>query len=313
MSARRAAVVINPTRVDADVQRRLVTRLLADSGWEEPLWFETTAADPGVGQARAAVAAGVDLVLSCGGDGTVRACAHALAGTGVPLAFLPAGTGNLLARNLDLPLDTETALAVALHGRSRPVDLGRLDGEGFVVMAGMGVDARMLAETPEGLKKAFGWPAYGLGIVRSLRTRPLHLRIRVDDADPVERVARGVIIGNVGRLQGRLPLLPDAEPGDGVLDLVLVAPRGLRDWVRVVWMVVRRRRKADHRLERMRGRHFVVEADHDAPCELDGDVVPDRRVLDVTVEPGALTVRVPAASESRWRTQGPATNLEASA
>ncbi|HET9899031.1 MAG TPA: acylglycerol kinase family protein, partial [Streptosporangiaceae bacterium] len=95
----RAAVVVNPTKLDDDEAfRKSVRRAMDDHGWDEPLWLETTPEDPGRGQAESAVSAGADLVLACGGDGTVTACAEGVTGTGVPLAIIPMGTGNLLAR-----------------------------------------------------------------------------------------------------------------------------------------------------------------------------------------------------------------------
>src|ERR1700735_2637164 len=114
---RRACLVVNPTK-HADVAQFQAAVLggMADHGWSEPLWLETTAEDPGAGQAQMSVQAAVDLVLASGGDGTITACAAALAGSGIPLAVLPAGTGNLLARNLGLPLELGAALAVALDG-----------------------------------------------------------------------------------------------------------------------------------------------------------------------------------------------------
>ena len=112
---RQAAIVVHPDKVaDAGKFRAAVSEAMHEHGWQPPLWLETTAEDPGQKQAREAAAAGVDLVLACGGDGTVTACAEGVAGAGVPLAIVPMGTGNLLARNLGLPVDLDAALAVAL-------------------------------------------------------------------------------------------------------------------------------------------------------------------------------------------------------
>src|ERR1700722_2630460 len=116
-----AAIVINPTKLDdSEAFRKSVGRAMADHGWDEPVWRATTAGDPGRRLAEAAVSAGVDLVIACGGDGTVTACAEGLAGTGVPLAVVPLGTGNLLARNVGVPMGLEEALEVALGGRQLP-------------------------------------------------------------------------------------------------------------------------------------------------------------------------------------------------
>ncbi len=93
---------------------------MARAGWAEPLWLGTTVDDPGAGMCAEAAEEKADLVIVCGGDGTVRVCAQALAGTDTPLALLPSGTGNLLARNLGIPLDDEDGGAAHRHVRSRP-------------------------------------------------------------------------------------------------------------------------------------------------------------------------------------------------
>ena len=177
----RAAIVVNPTKVDDDEAfRKSVRRAMDDHGWDEPLWLETTPEDPGRGQAESAVSAGVELVLACGGDGTVTACAEGVTGTGVPLAIIPMGTGNLLARNMGLPMGMDEALAVALGGVQQPIDAGRVNGTLFVVMAGLGLDAQMLNGTSEPLKKRLGWFAYAISAVRHLGDRPMRVTIRAD-------------------------------------------------------------------------------------------------------------------------------------
>jgi diacylglycerol kinase (ATP) len=124
-----------------------------DHGWDEPLWLETMPEDPGRGQAESAVSAGIGLVLACGGDGTVTACAEGITGTGVPLAIIPMGTGNLLARNIGLPMGLEEALAIALGGVQQPIDAGRVNEALFVVMAGLGLDAEMLSGTSRAVQE----------------------------------------------------------------------------------------------------------------------------------------------------------------
>src|SRR4051812_27004958 len=100
-----AAVVYNPIKVDLDALRASVDAAAREAGWGESRWYETSEEDPGVGEAKQAVDEGAEIVLAPGGDGTIRAVAEGLHKTGVPIALLPSGTGNLLARNLDLALD----------------------------------------------------------------------------------------------------------------------------------------------------------------------------------------------------------------
>jgi YegS/Rv2252/BmrU family lipid kinase len=290
----RAAVVYNPTKVtDLDALKKRVEPVMAAEGWEPPLWLETSADDPGIGMCRHAIDEGCDVVFVAGGDGTVMAAATAMASSGVPMAILPTGTGNLLARNLDLPLnDEEKCLRIGLGGRDRAIDVAGVADRKFVVMAGLGFDAAIMRDAPEGLKKAVGWPAYVVSAAKHLRGRGLRVTITLDDGTPLQRRVRTVVVGNVGKLQGNIPLLPEAQPDDGVLDVVLISIRNVIDWIRVTGRVMRRADVPDRRLERFTAKHVVVEASHTQPRQLDGDVIEPGKVMDIRIEPGALIVRV---------------------
>ena len=295
---KRAAVVANPIRIDdREKFRELIRTAMSAHGWAEPLWLETTVEDPGTGQAEEAVTARVDLLLACGGDGTITACAAALAGSGIPLAVLPAGTGNLLARNLRLPLELDEALLVALAGTCRQLDVGCANGRAFLVMAGVGFDARMMDGASEPLKKRMGWAAYVLSALGHLQDRPVRVTLRADGARPLRRRASAVIIGNVGALQAGIPLLPDADPGDGLLDAVVLTARGLTAWLELAAHVLTRQRGTS-RLARIRFRELQVDVARAQPWQLDGEVIGRTQRLKISVAEGKLLVRVPAAAAS---------------
>ena len=289
----RAAIIVNPAKADVADLREHVDKTLAAAGWSTSLWLETTPEDPGPGMARAAVEAGVDLVVVAGGDGTLLACLHNLVGSEMPVALLPLGTGNLLARNLGVSTQLDDALAVAIDGVDRRIDCGRVDDQPFAVMAGIGFDAAMMADATEGLKRFAGWPAYAVSALRHLRDPMMRVQLRIDDGPPKRLRARTVLIGNVGRLQGGLELLLDAEADDGLLDVVVVAPRTIGDWIRLGWRVIRRHRTRHPHLERFRGRSVLVEADRIAPRQMDGEVIDDGQSLSARIEPGALVIRAP--------------------
>ena len=284
----RTAVVVNPVRVEGlDDLRATIEEALTEAGWPAPLWLETTPEDPGAGQARRAVAEGAEVVFVSGGDGTVRSCVEGLAGTDAALAVLPAGTGNLLATNLGLPDDPTEGVRVAVERGRHLLDIGEADGQVFAVMAGMGFDAKLLESASSTLKARIGPLAYVLSALKHLRDRPMRVEIRVDDEPPLRRRARSVVIGNVGRLQGGVRLLADAEPDNGQLDVAVISPRNLAHWARLAWGVLRRHEHVP-RMEVHRGSRITVTSDRDQPCELDGDVIEPRRELAVTVRPAAL-------------------------
>lgn len=290
----RAAFIYNPTKVpDFPGLKRRVEAFMRASHWDPPLWLETTRDDPGISACERAVEDKVDLVFVCGGDGTVMAAVTALAGRDMPLAILPAGTGNLLARNLALPLDDEAAaLRIGISGRDRLIDVAAVEGRKFAVMAGIGLDAAIMRDAREDLKKVVGWPAYIVSAGKHLRGQGMRVTITLDDAAPIQRRVRTVVVGNVGKLQANIPLLPDAQPDDGQLDVVLLAPGGLLDWARVVGRVVTARRKRDRRVERFRCEHVLIETTQPQPRQLDGDLIPDGMSMDIQIEPLALCVRV---------------------
>ena len=289
----RSAVVVNPVKVpDLDELRRTVTDTLAAAGWPEPMWFETTVDDPGAGQATRAARDGAELVFACGGDGTVMACVTALAGSGIALAVLPAGTGNLLAANLGLAGDLAAGIEVVLQGGRRRIDVGSVDGQSFAVMAGMGFDAHMLDATNDTAKKHIGWLAYAAGAARHLRDRPMRVQLTLDDKPPIARRPRTVIVGNVGRLQGGMRLLDDARPDDGLLDVAVLSPRTLRHWVALGWGVLRRKDRVPN-METFTATRVRIRSTRVQPRQLDGDLIEPGKELVVTVRPKALVLCVP--------------------
>ena len=218
---RLAAVILNPVKVDADALRAAIAAEPAAVDWSETLWYETTESDPGGGQAKQALEAGADVVIAAGGDGTIRAVAEVLGGTSASLALLPSGTGNLLARNLELTLDDmEHSVRTAFDGVDRRIDLawadirregGAVERAAYLVMAGFGLDAKMLSNTDEELKAKVGWLAYVDAIRKALRDEN-HMRMRYRvDGDGAHRVsAHTLIIGNCGSLPANILLLPTA-------------------------------------------------------------------------------------------------------
>ncbi|MEU1472796.1 diacylglycerol kinase family protein [Streptomyces sp. NPDC005761] len=311
-------VIVNPTVTD-DAERDRLRLVLEQHGHHAAEFVSTTADDPGGGQATAAVGAGASLVVVCGGDGTVRATADALAGTGVPLAVVPCGTGNLLARNLGLPLKPADALAAALSGDARRIDLGRIEGDSlpatrFTAMSGAGLDAAMLANTGDRAKSALGWPAYVVAGISSLRAPRMSVSIRLDGGPVLHRTARMVLLANIGRVQGGAALVPAAEADDGLLDLAVFDPHGPTGWLRAVGILLRGRSKPSRPsaqgsfppadgdstgtpVEYFAFRRVELRFASEQPREIDGDPVRPGRLLVAEVEPGALTVLLPSGGE----------------
>jgi diacylglycerol kinase family enzyme len=285
--------VVNPSKVaDPDQLRRTLRAALTRAGWPEPAWYETTQEDPGRGQAKQAVAEGAELVFACGGDGTVTAVVTALTGTGVALAVLPAGTGNLLAANLGLGTDPMAGLQVVLEGGRRRIDVGVIGDQCLVVMAGMGFDAKMLQDTSERAKKHLGWPAYLFGAAKHLLDRPMRVRIRLDGGPPMPRRPRTVIVGNVGRLQGGVRLLKRAVPDDGRLDVAIISPENLFSWARLIAGVASRRERVP-KMETFTASRVEIYSNRAQARQLDGDLIDSGKAMKISVRHKALLLCVP--------------------
>lgn len=290
------AFVVNTTRVRDPRRFTRRCRAAATAGGWHPIFLTTTVADGGAGLTAEALAAGAHLVVASGGDGTVRACSHALAGTGVPLAVLPCGTANLLARALRIPAALDAALTVALDGADRPVDLADTGGESFAAMAGIGLDAAVVAATPRVVKHRLGWLGYAASGVAHLTGRYHQFDVCLDGGRPLVRRARAVAVGNVGLLPGGFTILPDARLDDGVLDVGILAAGDPVGWARVAGRVLTASRRDDRHLQRHRARQVTIRADATLPRQADGEILAPGRELAVTVRPGTLLVRVPAAT-----------------
>ena len=314
-----AAIVINSSLArDPGRFRRRCREAAVAGGWE-PSFLPTSLDDRGVGLARAAVAAGARMIVAAGGDGTVRACAQALAGTRVPLAIVPLGTANLAARALGIPPRIGGSLATAFCGQGRRIDLavaevaaagaagaaggvpttggaGAAGGAGeltFAAMAGIGLDAEVVAATPRLLKRRAGWLAYGAAGIAHLPGRGERFTVRLDDGEPLARQARCVVVGNAGLLPGGFTLLPRARLDDGLLDVGILAPAGPAGWLRVAHQVLSGGGRDGRQLERHQVRRVEIRTDTELPREVDGEVITPGHSLTVTLLRRALTVRVP--------------------
>ncbi|THV30833.1 diacylglycerol/lipid kinase family protein [Glycomyces paridis] len=307
--ADRIAIVWNPSKTSRE---DLETALPEGAG---PVsWYETTPEDPGRGAAGEALAAGAGVVVAAGGDGTVRAVAERLAEeeSEAELVIVPLGTGNLLARNLGVPVgDLAGALGRAFGGESRAIDLGWVEAEvedgpvsrAFAVIAGFGIDAHMIVETDEDLKSKVGWLAYVESLGRALSaTEVVDFTIAVDGGEPEAESGHTLMVGNCGTLQGGVTLLPDADPADGELDLLLLSAEGVGQWLDTlrsfVWdNGIRRlfgggdKARSAETAAHARARKVVVELSRPRVLEIDGEDLGETSAFTITVRPAAVRVR----------------------
>ncbi|HEY4412199.1 MAG TPA: diacylglycerol kinase family protein [Gaiellaceae bacterium] len=270
-------------------------RALASEGVDDPFWREVRKSRKAPAQIRRALEQGAELVFVWGGDGMVQRSVDVLAGTGVTLAVIPAGTANLFAANLGIPEDIDEAVAIGLHGKHRLLDVGRFNGERFAVMAGVGFDAAMIRDAGDGgLKERIGRAAYVLAGSGNLRAKPFQATIKVDGAPWYKGDASCILIGNVSRIVGGVPAFADARPDDGELDVGVVTAEGLLEWGRMFARVALQKTSTSPFVQTTRARSVKVKLKQRVLYELDGGARTKAKSFTVKVEPDALQVCVPA-------------------
>ncbi len=272
-------------------------QVLAARGVDAPIWHEVDKSRKASKQAAEAVAAGADVVFAWGGDGTVQRCVDALAGTGVALAILPAGTANLLATNLGIPKELEAAVDIGLYGARRTLDVGRVNGERFAVMAGAGFDAVMIRDADGAMKDRVGRLAYVWTGAKALRLPTHATTVVVDGQEWFSGETSCVLVGNVGTISGGVTAFVDARPDDGLLDVGVVTASGVVQWFRVLGRMATGKAHRSPLVETTAGAKIDVRFDSKIVYEMDGGDRPKSKHLKIRVEPGAIRVCVPGPGE----------------
>lgn len=270
---------------------------LAREGVSHPLWYEVTKSRQAPKSARRALKDGAEVLFVWGGDGTVQRCIDAIAGEKILLAILPAGTANLLATNMGIPSNVTEAVNVGLHGQRRPLDTGSVNGEHFAVMAGAGLDARMLKDADGGMKDRFGRVAYLWAGARNLNARRVNATVEVDGQRFFKGSVSCVLLGNVSEVLGGIEAFEGARPDDGLLELGVVTAKNPLQWTRTLTRVALGKAEKSPFVETTQGKAFTISFNKRLAYELDGGPRPACKKLRVKVHPSSITICVPAKSK----------------
>jgi len=247
-------------------------------------------------------AANASLLVAVGGDGTVNEVVNGIAGLDVELAVIPRGTGWDFVRTYGIPRKLEAAVEVALHGRTREIDLGRARYLGWngaeseslfanVASAGMsGAIAKRANETSKALggKVSYAWATVAV----FSRWRSDEVRVRVDGTEQAGRM-HDVIVANGRYLGGGMKMVPEAEPDDGLLDVLLIGDLTKRDLLLTMPKTYRGKHLPHPKATLLRGTTVEIDAPEPLPVELDGEQ-PGTTPVRFEIVPRALRLRVPA-------------------
>lgn len=319
------AFIINPSKPEAADARIFIENYCAAHSINNILFIETQLDKDGRACAEEALAAGADVVVAVGGDGTVRTVASAMAYSTHAFGIIPIGTGNLFARNIGIPVgNIEAALTIATSHGSRRVDMGRMSlldssepehEHGFLVIAGAGFDAYMINDTDPQLKASISWFAYFVGAFKHLFGKKSRGTILIRTISGATRTInnaqfRTIMAGNCGEIPG-FSLMPDAMFDDGLLDIETIDTRaGLIGWMSllgdVIHMTATRKSRqspfATHStVHQYQGVSAEVILEKPVLAEVDGDVLSKSDHFLFTIDRQALLVRAPrmdSASET---------------
>jgi len=269
--------------------------VLTEHGVSDPIWLEVPKSRNMPARVKSAIKKGADLIFVWGGDGSVQRCIDAAVGSPVTLAILPAGTANLLANNLGIPIDLEQAVEVGLHGTDHTVDVGKMNGEHFAVMAGIGLDALMIRDADAGMKDRFGRAAYVWTGARHIRSNPVRMKVRVDGHTWFDDDASCVLIANVGSIGGGITAFEHASPDDGKLDIAVMTADGAWQWLRTLTRAAIGHAEKSPLVQMTQASRITVSTRKRLPYELDGGARSKTDQLRIRVVPHAVTIRVPSA------------------
>ncbi|MFT4148056.1 MAG: diacylglycerol kinase family protein, partial [Micrococcaceae bacterium] len=296
----RVGVVINPSKNRYEEAKATIEDACREKGWPAPKFWETTIEDPGTKQTQAALKADCDLILVCGGDGTVRKCSEELLETDIPMGIVPIGSGNLFSRNLRLlTLNLRKSVDTALFGKERYVDVGhvQLDGgerEIWLVMTGLGADGYAISITKPKLKKYLSWVAYLESGARSIMDgRRDKVSVTIDDQEPFEANIRSIMGANCSILPGQVDLIPEAVIDDGVMNIMILSPRTPWGWLNIGTRILLQAKRPEGIFTMVEAKSLTVESENPIQAQIDGDFAGEVQKMELTIAPSSLKVKVP--------------------
>jgi diacylglycerol kinase (ATP) len=250
--------------------------------------------------ARRAADAGFTRVAAVGGDGTLGEVADGLAGTGTTLAIVPGGTGNDLVRALGVPMELKAAAELALTGKSRRIDLGRITPQRhFINVAGVGFDAEVAQTVNRYPKYLGGTIPYVAGIVVTLlRYQPYPLELEIDGKH-LFRNALLVAIANSCFYGGGMQICPEAKVDDGYFDVCIGGDVGRLDVLRLVPAIYSGGHRTHPKVELLRAKRIEIRSSQPVSTAADGEVI---GTVPRTFEclPGHLEIVVPESKSPVW-------------
>ena len=291
---REALVIVNPTAGNYPGRKRLseANTYLKEQGWSLE-WVWTSKGGDATDIAARAADRNTPLVLVCSGDGTLNEAINGLVGTETAVFAIPAGTSDLLAREVGIPRKPIDAVRVLEKSTPEQIDVGRAGDRYFVLMAGFGLGTTVIQNTSLWLKSKIGAVSYGVSAVREVfRYKGQQGQIQFDDGEPLPVNALMVVASNAQRYAGVTKIAPNARINDGLLDVCVYRGNGSADILMNVMRTMVRRHLGSKSTIFRQVKRLRLDFDPPLPLQVDGDKIPGDHT-DVTVVPGGLFAMIP--------------------
>ncbi|WMT41739.1 diacylglycerol kinase [Paenibacillus sp. D2_2] len=273
---KRARLIYNPTS-GREEMRRLLPNILdrLDQAGIETSCHATTGDGDATREAAESVQRGYDIIITAGGDGTLNEVVNGMAGYEdlPPLGIFPLGTTNDFARAMKIPKRWEDFCDLVIDNKTRPIDIGKVNGRHFINIAGGGSLTELTYEVPSRLKTMIGQLAYYMkGIEKMINLSPTELVIRAEGIGEVEGEFMMFLIANSNSVGGFEKLAPDARIDDGLLDVIAVKKCNLAEFIRLVTMALRGDHFNDPRIMYFKTERMEVTSPGHVLLNLDGEL-----------------------------------------
>lgn len=324
MLFQRVHVVINPAAGQDEPVLSTLNSVFREAGVDWDVSITKNAGDAAA-QAKHAADGGAQVVAAYGGDGTVAEVATGLIGTDIPMAILPGGTANAMSSELRIPQQLRQAAELICSEQVllRKIDMGEANGRNFILRVGVGFEAAMVESADRDLKDRFGNLAYFWAALQNLAQPKIATYRLVIDGQQIETEGLTCMIANSGNLaQRNLNLLPGIDISDGLLDIIVIQPAGLRMFVDLIGGMTglmnmevnggNTDAQGRRTVQWWQARQVELVSNPEQSVQLDGEVLgtPDVRCR---VLPQALRVLTPGATNSKGGAGRAATNRPATA
>lgn len=302
MKNKNAHLIYNPTSgpIWNSFKPVIVENYLKDRGWDikvTPTEYQGHASE----LAKESAKNGTYLVIAAGGDGTINEVVQGLAGSETVLAILPVGTTNVMARDLKIPLNLQDALSVIVNGEEDSIDLGVVNDRYFVLMVGIGFDAKLINEVDSNLKKMTGIVAFAAtSPVSMFSHKQSKMSITLWDKEgkkkKFKKTSYQALISNAPTYAISLTVSLDAKLNDGLLDLDIFKTDKLHQFAwKLISIAFFTKKNDKEAVDNFQFQKMMLKADPPMPIQVDGDSYGYTPAL-FEVKPNYLKILKPKSS-----------------